>query len=95
MRFRRFINQKIKINGEVDWIEERNGNTLLGISVPIPGESYQTESVSIYGIGSTSILKGTKIVVFGVVKGKDELQYQFTGATVRVPLIFATSISKI
>lgn len=90
----KFFNKKIKISGKVEWIEERNGNTLLIVDIPIPGERFGTETIYINSMGSTDILKGSEITIFGIVKDKSKIYYRTTGAADIVPLIFAVSIVK-
>jgi TM2 domain-containing membrane protein YozV len=85
----KFIDQKIKISGRVDWIEERDGNTFLIIDAfhakPGFGMAHFPIGRRVYieYKGSIPILAGRNVVIFGVVKGKRGVN----------PFIFANSIS--
>lgn len=97
----KFIDQKIKISGEVNWIEERDGNTFLIISAAVPHVNGKNGysmllgySIYIECIGSIPIFRRQKVDVFGVVKGKHEISYIAPEGNEEVPFIFATSISR-
>ena len=95
----KFIDQKIKISGRVEWIEERDGNTFLIINAfhAKPGFGMAhfpiDRRVYIEYKGSIPILAGRNVVIYGVAKEKHEIQYTSTGAKHEVPFIYATSIS--